>query len=93
MIKSWSLINLLILYSLEYKVVTLEGMVSERYLNLFKFRSKIVTLAPKPAAILAACIPTMPPPKTITFAGSTPGTPPNKIPLPFEGFSKYFAPS
>ncbi len=55
--------------------------------------SIIITLAPNPAAIFAASVPTIPPPKIITFAGRTPGTPPSNIPLPPDGFSKYLAPS
>ena len=36
-----------------------------------------------PVAIIAAFSPTTPPPKITTLAGSTPGAPPNKSPLPF----------
>ena len=53
----------------------------------------MVTLAPNPAAILAAWVPTIPPPNTNTLAGATPGTPPRRIPLPPMGFSRYLAPS
>ena len=48
----------------------------------------MITSAPNPAAIQAAWVPTIPPPRISTFAGSTPGTPPNKIPLPPSGFSR-----
>ena len=41
-----------------------------------------LTRAPKPAAILAALIPTTPPPMISTLAGATPGTPPSSIPRP-----------
>ena len=54
--------------------------------------SNMVTCAPSPAAIFAACIPTIPAPKTSTLPGATPGTPPKRTPRPFTGFSKYFAP-
>ena len=46
-----------------------------------------------PAAICAALLPTMPPPNISTFAGFTPGTPPNNIPFPPCGRSKKRAPS
>ena len=52
------------------------------------FKSTIVTSAPKPIAIFAAFAPTIPPPITATFPGSTPGTPPSRIPLPPCAFSK-----
>ena len=45
-------------------------------------RSRMVTSAPRPTAILAACRPTTPPPMTATLAGSTPGTPPSRMPRP-----------
>ena len=51
------------------------GIISSKYLNLLISISKIFTLAPNPAASLAALVPTIPPPKTVTTAGSTPGTP------------------
>ena len=52
----------------------------------------MVTWAPKPAAIFAACTPTTPAPNTKTLPGATPGTPPKSTPRPLAGFSKYFAP-
>ncbi len=83
----------LILYSFDNIVVTLAGMMSESCLNRGKLTSIITTLAPKPAAILAACVPTIPPPKIKTLPGGTPGTPPNNTPFPPCGFSRYLAPS
>ena len=53
----------------------------------------MVTWAPRPAAILAALIPTTPPPMITTSPGATPGTPPSRIPLPPKTFSRYLAPS
>ena len=50
------------------------------------------TLAPRPAAIFAASVPTTPPPIITTLAGLTPATPPKRMPFPCCGFSKYFAP-
>src|SRR4051794_18229807 len=41
----------------------------------------MITLAPRPAATLAAFAPTTPPPRIRTFAGNTPATPPSKMPL------------
>ena len=51
------------------------------------------TLAPSPAATRAAFAPTTPPPMMTTLAGSTPGTPPSRMPRPSNGRSRYFAPS
>src|SRR5438093_399208 len=56
-------------------------------------RSSSVTCPPRPAAILAALAPPTPPPRMSTAAGSTPGTPPNRMPEPPYTFSKYLAPS
>ena len=42
-------------------------------------------LARKPAAILAALAPTTPPPRIVMWAGSTPGTPPSRMPRPICG--------
>jgi hypothetical protein len=53
----------------------------------------MTTLAPRPAATLAALVPTIPPPRTTTCAGATPGTPPSRMPRPIMGFSRYLAPS
>src|SRR5262250_2475074 len=53
----------------------------------------MATLAPRPAATLAALAPTTPPPRMTTLAGSTPGTPPSRMPRPSKGRSRYFAPS
>ena len=39
-----------------------------------------------PCAIVAAETPTTPPPRTTTFAGATPGTPPSNTPRPPSGF-------
>ena len=52
----------------------------------------MLTCAPKPAAIFAALNPNIPPPKTVTTAGSTPGTPLNYFPLPPILPSKHLAP-
>jgi hypothetical protein len=41
-----------------------------------------------PTAILAELVPTVPPPIITTSAGSTPGTPPSKIPFPPSCFSR-----
>ena len=49
--------------------------------------------APKPAATFAAFAPTIPPPRIVIWAGATPGTPPNRIPRPICGRSRYLAPS
>src|SRR3990170_3636149 len=49
--------------------------------------------APKPAATLAAFFPTTPPPRMVMCAGSTPGTPPKRMPRPICGRSRYLAPS
>ena len=40
-------------------------------------RSITVTSAPMPSAIIAACVPTTPPPRITTLPGATPGTPPS----------------
>jgi len=44
--------------------------------------SRIVTSAPIPEAILAAFVPTTPPPMITTSAGGTPGTPGRSTPRP-----------
>lgn len=64
----------------EYNVFTFAGRFSFNQRSLGSEISAIITSAPSPAAILAALNPTIPPPNTRTFAGLTPGTPPNKIP-------------
>ena len=46
------------------------------------------TSAPMPSAIWIACRPTIPPPRTTTLAGSTPGTPPSRTPWPPWAFSR-----
>ncbi len=74
-------------------VVTLAGMTSSRYRRRSRFTSISTTFAPRPAATLAALVPTMPAPSTTTFAGGTPGTPPSRMPRPRIGFSRYLAPS
>lgn len=51
------------------------------------------TWAPKPAATRAAFVPTTPAPRTSTVPGSTPETPPSRMPRPFIGRSRYLAPS
>ena len=53
----------------------------------------IVTSAPRPMAMRAAFVPTTPPPMTMTFAGSTPGTPPSSVPLPPWAFSRLWQPA
>ena len=55
--------------------------------------SRIVTRAPIPAAILAALVPTTPPPRMTMLAGATPGTPLRRMPRPSMGRSRYLAPS
>ena len=49
-------------------------------------RSSTVTSAPMPSAIIAACVPTTPPPRSRRLPGATPGTPPSRMPLPPCGF-------
>ncbi len=56
-------------------------------------RSKTNTSACIPIAIIAAFMPTTPPPITSTFAAATPGTPPSRMPLPPSGFSSMNAPA
>ena len=56
-------------------------------------RSSTVTSAPMPTAIIAACVPTTPPPRITTLPGATPGTPPSRMPLPPFGFSRKCAPA
>ena len=63
-------------------VVMVLPNMSSRYCNLLGSISRIVTLAPKPTAILAALIPTIPPPIIVTFPLLTPGTPPRSTPFP-----------
>ena len=46
-----------------------------------------------PSAIIAACVPTTPPPRITTLPGATPGTPPSRMPLPPCGFSSQNAPA
>ena len=46
------------------------------------FRSRTVTSAPMPTAMVAAFIPETPAPSTSTWAGRTPGTPPMSTPRP-----------
>ena len=50
--------------------------------GLGRLRSTTVTLAPMPSAIVAAWVPATPPPRMITSAGGTPGTPPSRTPRP-----------
>jgi hypothetical protein len=38
-------------------------------------------------------VPETPPPITTTFAGATPGTPPNNMPRPPEAFCRHCAPT
>ena len=52
---------------------------SDRRLALI---SRIVTCAPSPKAMRAACVPTTPPPMIVTFPLGTPGTPPSSTPEP-----------
>ncbi len=49
------------------------GITSLRYRSRFRSVSSRYTLAPSPQAILAAFVPTTPPPMTTTVPGSTPG--------------------
>ena len=46
-----------------------------------------------PIAIVAAFIPTTPPPITSTLPAATPGTPPSSSPRPPRGFSSMKAPA
>ncbi len=46
-----------------------------------------------PIAIVAAFMPTTPPPITSTLAAATPGTPPSRMPRPPSGFSSMKAPA
>ena len=72
---------------------TFAGITSLRWRSRSSDTSRMVTLAPSPAAIFAAFTPTMPPPRITTLAGGTPGTPPSRMPRPPYSFSRYFAPS
>ena len=46
-----------------------------------------------PSAIVAACVPETPPPRTTTSAAGTPGTPPSRMPRPPCAFSSACAPT
>ena len=46
-----------------------------------------------PSAMIAAFIPTTPPPITSTLPAATPGTPPSSSPRPPSGFSSMNAPA
>jgi hypothetical protein len=59
----------------------------------FRLRSIMATCAPMPSAILAALVPTTPPPMITQLAGATPGTPPSSTPRPPLGASRYCAPT
>ena len=74
--------------AVEKTVASLPSKISSSSRKRFNDRSNMVTSAPIPIAILAAFNPTTPPPITTTFPGATPGTPPNKVPLPPCAFSK-----
>ena len=63
-------------------VTTMPLKMSSSSRRRFRLRSMMVTCAPMPSAILAALVPTMPPPRITTFAGATPGTPPSRMPRP-----------
>src|ERR1700694_1546366 len=56
--------------------VTLAGITSDRYRKRSRLTSRTVTFAPKPAAIFAALIPTIPPPRMTPLAGGCAGRPP-----------------
>jgi len=56
-------------------------------------RSTTVTVAPIPALISAAWLPATPPPRIMTSAGGTPGTPPSSTPRPPFSFSRQRAPT
>src|SRR5699024_11980707 len=60
--------------------------------NRVGFKSNKVTLAPRPTAILAAFVPTTPPPIIVTLPRFTPEIPASKTPLPPFDFSRYCAP-
>ena len=66
----------------DMSVATCPPKTSSMYCIFVTLRSRIVTRAPMPSAILAAFIPTTPPPMMITSAGGTPGTPPRSTPRP-----------
>src|SRR5574341_2228147 len=59
----------------------------------FRSCSSTVTLAPIPTAILAALVPTIPPPRIVTRPRSTPGIPDRSTPLPPLVRCKYDAPT
>jgi len=77
---------------LENRLKQFAGITSLKYRSRSRFISRIYTLAPRPQAILAALMPTIPPPSTTTLPGSTPGTPPNNTPWPPWDVSRYLAP-
>ena len=52
----------------------------------------MVTWAPSPSAIRAACVPTTPPPIMVTLPLGTPGTPPRSTPEPPSCLVKKWAP-
>lgn len=87
----WTLF--LMLASVAVRVITRPPKTSSRYWRRLWFTSRMVTWAPIPRAILAALVPTVPPPRITTLAGATPGTPPRRTPRPPLGFSRNWAPT
>ena len=79
--------------ALEARVTTWPLKMSSSSRSRFRLRSMMVTCAPMPTAILAALVPTTPPPRMTTLAGATPGTPPSRMPRPPLGASRYCAPT
>src|SRR5215216_2819344 len=65
--------------------------ISERYASLLGFTSRTLTMARIPTAILAASVPTTPPPMIVTLAAGVPGTPPRSNPAPPCGLSRQCA--
>lgn len=76
----WTLF--LMLASVAVRVITRPPKTSSRYWRRLWFTSRMVTWAPIPRAILAALVPTVPPPRITTLAGATPGTPRGGPPAP-----------
>ena len=68
--------------ALEASVTTWPLKISSNWRSRLRLRSMMVTCAPMPSAILAALVPTIPPPRITTLAGATPGTPPSRMPRP-----------
>ena len=74
-------------------VVTGEGRWPAALRRWATLTSRRVTCAPRPSAARAAERPSTPAPRTTKFAGGTPGTPPRRMPLPPNSFSRRPLPS